>query len=192
MSLKKLNPDVLKSLESVGKVMTAENGIDALIDEALEFYNERHADKDVFRKDGNVIILFKTQKAITKDGEIINAPKTIKSKFGEDTKLVLGNFKYLGKTSFFSAFVPLSLKDLFDWEKVYFLKATKLKITYKLNEDSEDKKIKPKEKKAFIKYVNTAWKLSGEERVNKIEDIDESEYRTFYGANPFQVIPYNR
>ena len=179
--------EALEKLETGRTQVEDEDEKEALIKEAIQFYNTHPEDKDVFRYKNVCVLLIQTpEKQVNDNGKIANTLREFSSKYNpEESNWLLNGckFRIYGKTEFISVFATKS-----QWKEIgiYGKKALitgNLKEQYKLLEDMNDNGIRPMGLKEFLSHC----RASGYD-VKTLKDLDDANYRTYYSTNVIQVL----
>lgn len=180
--MKQIHNDIRDQIEKYerGKYTFSEDEINVIMPKVVEFYNEHPKDQDVYRDASGVILLIQTPKMITnKEGDIINTPRKFPSQYeGGETSFLLSNckFRLYGKTGTIGIFASMENMKKIEgiYDKKAFIKASKLQLKYK-KLGSEDKPLN------FASFI-------AKHELEDLDELDESEYITYYSANITQVI----
>lgn len=192
--LDKIKDSVKEDLKEISSKRSEIEGDkeDEILEKAVEFYNNTDIQEtEIFYTDEGtpVLYFFTPEKRVDKEGNTLNKFKVFDSYSGDKNYLLSGcRFMIDGNAEFLSVFATKE-----QWaeiagpaRKVYerqVFATGSLKKRYKLLVDSQGN-VKPKDPAKFLKYYNKKYDAN----VEKIEDIDASEYQVYHSTNIWQVL----
>ena len=194
--INKLKENVIEQIKSYekGKVEIQEDEIEKVMTRVVEFYNAHPEDEDVFRIGNGCILLIQTPKKIVIEGETVNSARKFPGfNEGDPDRFLLQDckFRIYGTTRSIGLWAEMDLWKEFvlacGGKEVYdlmgFVKTSDLKLTYGKMGD-----LYTSGKKKDKLVILTLKKFLERHEIESLDEMEESEYLTFYSATIQQVI----